>query len=1305
MATYQTHVGTLRSPNAVGSLAYTGVGFRPKALLVWSINNATDPIHPPGAPVLENFNYWSCGLSDGVTSVAITSISFDASSPDQNQGVDAAALIIAENTAGSVQHRATLTSFDADGFTLQWTNILGSERRHYGYLAIGGTDVSCAVGTFAGATAAGAQAVTGLSFRPAGVLFLPVQNVATSTDRLTCPAMGMTDGVRQGASCVFSQDTGGTSLTRRYQRIDKCLALQNVADGTVLAEAALTSLDAAGFTVNWTTAPAAALRVFYLAFAGIPFQVGTLTAPTTSGAETVALPFRPGALLMQSVNAAASTAVQTENSFSVGAGSGTYAHAVWLADKNGVASVQAARGQFTEAVWFAAAITGATTNALLATAVITAFAADGVTLAWTATDAVARQVIYAVWGATPLAGDDPVYVISIGETEINPLLATFRIQETIDAPDTLIADIESLAAPYFRPTIGQSVYVTENGVRVFGGSITGVREQGFSGPNGGDLVVEVQATSYQMNAGRRVITKAFSQGAPETIGAAFAALVTDYYGELGVTLHPDQVGGPDLPAATFERARGDAVNKQLAASVGYLQAIDFENRLRAWAPGDVRAPEDYDEDVNPDLLTGDIQVDRQLQNGYANRVILVGKPITIPDHQDHFTGDGVTDTFPITYKVAGPYPYFVDGAVAFGIVVYPATGTTEAIGGVETPAGYQWEYDPIAQTIRRRLGPVAAGVPFYFPYHGLFIPEGMAEDAAEIAAYGLWEHVEEVTAVTTTLSAQGYADALLAEKLASKEEIVTLQTRALGFHPGQTIAITSALRLLAGDYLITQVDTGSEGGVRLLRSITATKSQNNNHDWRRVYQQWAGASAGDTGGSSGTSSTTSGAGAGTGLHATTHQRGGMDPIKLDDLAAPEDNADLNASTTAHGLLLKLSGSDLQVLRGDGTWGLSPLTSGVFAYTFNTITTEPPASQRIRFNAAHPYTAVTKLWADFSSSNSEDLYWGWMRIRVGSLVMVQDKDNHLQFAEFITTGVPIDKGTYVEVPVAWASNGTALAVQAVLVRVTGPAPGGGGSGVTDAEYVVEAPHASLSAEVVLGSAVITTATEAARQAAAKSGRLFLPNDGYYLERDTGTAWQPWGPLYPMTMPVSGDFAWLNQGASTIETTRGGVHLTGAGTAVGYNLVGRIKSASPPYTITAYVLPLMVLKRWLAYGLFFRQSSDGKIAGLFIGAHSTGTDKLSPPSLRSIKATSATAFSADYAAAEVSIARPPNWLRIVDNSTNRQIYLSADGQHWQLFHTIGRTDFLTADQVGWGVITENATAPSLNAEVALLSWAQT
>ena len=42
-------------------------------------------------------------------------------------------------------------------------------------------------------------------------------------------------------------------------------------------------------------------------------------------------------------------------------------------------------------------------------------------------------------------------------------------------------------------------------------------------------------------------------------------------------------------------------------------------------------------------------------------------------------------------------------------------------------------------------------------------------------------------------------------------------------------------------------------------------------------------------------------------------------IKLDDFATPDDNTDLNATTTYHGLLPKLSNNTRQFMRGDGSW--------------------------------------------------------------------------------------------------------------------------------------------------------------------------------------------------------------------------------------------------------------------------------------------------------------------------------------------------------------------------------------------------
>lgn len=54
-------------------------------------------------------------------------------------------------------------------------------------------------------------------------------------------------------------------------------------------------------------------------------------------------------------------------------------------------------------------------------------------------------------------------------------------------------------------------------------------------------------------------------------------------------------------------------------------------------------------------------------------------------------------------------------------------------------------------------------------------------------------------------------------------------------------------------------------------------------------------------------------------HNTSHQSGGSDAIKLDDLAAPDDNTDLDASTSKHGLLKKLGGGTTDFLRADGAW--------------------------------------------------------------------------------------------------------------------------------------------------------------------------------------------------------------------------------------------------------------------------------------------------------------------------------------------------------------------------------------------------
>lgn len=55
-------------------------------------------------------------------------------------------------------------------------------------------------------------------------------------------------------------------------------------------------------------------------------------------------------------------------------------------------------------------------------------------------------------------------------------------------------------------------------------------------------------------------------------------------------------------------------------------------------------------------------------------------------------------------------------------------------------------------------------------------------------------------------------------------------------------------------------------------------------------------------------------------HASRHKNLGADSIKLDEFAPPDDNINLNVSTSAHGLCPKIPGDENKVFKGDGTYG-------------------------------------------------------------------------------------------------------------------------------------------------------------------------------------------------------------------------------------------------------------------------------------------------------------------------------------------------------------------------------------------------
>jgi hypothetical protein len=159
------------------------------------------------------------------------------------------------------------------------------------------------------------------------------------------------------------------------------------------------------------------------------------------------------------------------------------------------------------------------------------------------------------------------------------------------------------------------------------------------------------------------------------------------------------------------------------------------------------------------------------------------------------------------------------------------------------------------------------------------------------------------------------------------------------------------------------------------------------------------------------------------LHHTTHEAAGGDPIKLDDLAAPDDTTDLDVSTTTHGLAPKLSGEPAEFLNGDGQWEVP--AGGL---------TMPPDAE-----------------------NGEVLV-----VSDGDLVAVPVWD--------LGYWAPLTNGDPVSPELVFDSNGEVIVAfkSGPQGGGTGGGGGGGGGAPVDAQYWVSRGHLTLTAERDIGA---------------------------------------------------------------------------------------------------------------------------------------------------------------------------------------------------------------------------------------------
>ncbi len=139
--------------------------------------------------------------------------------------------------------------------------------------------------------------------------------------------------------------------------------------------------------------------------------------------------------------------------------------------------------------------------------------------------------------------------------------------------------------------------------------------------------------------------------------------------------------------------------------------------------------------------------------------------------------------------------------------------------------------------------------------------------------------------------------------------------------------------------------------------------------------------------------------------------------------------------------------------------------------------------------------------------------------------------------------------------------------------------------------------------------------------------------------------------------------------------------------------RTPAATSNYTFTAYLDQAFLNTASCFSGICLRSSGGAYIA--------FGPAAASGMKLGLMKWNSATSYSADYIRWDVAntLGSLPNWYRFRDDGTTRFAEVSFNGLDWITVHSVGRTDFLTMSQIGWGM---NFNNTSVTNTLRLRSW---
>jgi len=392
--------GTFAKATTTGSQIVTGTGFLPKAVIFWwtrqtSYGESAGIRVGYGFATHEGGAYQNCG-------VAFASDDNVASSNTGRRRSATYSIIILSNGDPIRSAQASVTSFNNDGFTVDWQT---NENRAdiIQYIALGGPDLTNAkASSFSLTATSGTQDVTGVGFRPDFAVFLWTFTEATGTNTPHAEiGLGFAaSSTRRGAIVADSEDGRNNMDTWQQQRADSCILLLDPTSGGQDAIVDFNQFLADGFRVSKSNAPADDTPIFYLALKGGYYDVGSFNSPTSTGIQDVTgVGFQPKLVMLATQGRSAATAIGSTSELSLGAAtSATERGATWFEDPDSLADSDNEMETSNSQIIRWRDRTSSNVFTLRGSADFVSALSDGFRVNWSNVETAGRQVIYVAFG-------------------------------------------------------------------------------------------------------------------------------------------------------------------------------------------------------------------------------------------------------------------------------------------------------------------------------------------------------------------------------------------------------------------------------------------------------------------------------------------------------------------------------------------------------------------------------------------------------------------------------------------------------------------------------------------------------------------------------------------------------------------------------------------------------------------------------------------------------------------------------------------------------------------------------------------